>query len=81
MGARSDAASSSHSSRLTATAVRVHQQVILGQEPGEQHPVPVLVGQLLGQVFDGLSLIGRLDITRLLASCPAAIVSGSCRRR
>ncbi len=48
-------------------AVGVHQQVVLGQEPGEEHPVPVLVGELLGQVLDGLSLIGRLDVTRLLA--------------
>jgi hypothetical protein len=25
------------------------QETVLGQEPGEEHPVPMLVGDLLGQ--------------------------------
>ena len=33
-------------------AVRVHQQVILRQEAGEQHAVPVLVGKFLGELVD-----------------------------
>ena len=44
--------------------------MILGQEPGEQHPVPVLVGQLLGEVVDRLFLVRILDIARLIAPCP-----------
>ena len=33
---------------------RFDEQVVLGQEAGEQHPVPVLVGALLRQMVDGL---------------------------
>ena len=36
-------------------ARRVHQQVVLGQEAGEEHAVPLLVGDLLDQpLFAGL---------------------------
>ena len=32
----------------------VNEQMVLGQEPGEQHPVPVLVGALVDQPVDRL---------------------------
>ena len=30
--------------------VGIHEKIVLGEEPGEQHPVPVLVGALSDQV-------------------------------
>ena len=33
-------------------ALRVEQQVVLGEEPGEQHPVPLLVRDLLDEPVD-----------------------------
>ena len=33
---------------------RFDEQVVLGEETGEQHPVPMLVGALLRQMVDGL---------------------------
>ena len=32
---------------------RLDQQIVLGQEPGKEHPMPVLVGALADQVVDG----------------------------
>ena len=34
------------------TRLRLDQKLVLGQEPGEQHPVPVLVGRLVRQAID-----------------------------
>ena len=33
---------------------RLDQQIVLRQEAGEEHPVPVLVGHLVDQAVDGL---------------------------
>ena len=44
----------------------MHQQVILGQEAGEQHPVPVLVGKFLGELVDLLAIVGIAPITGLV---------------
>ena len=37
-------------------AVRVHQEVVLREEAGEEHPVPVFVSEFLGQPVDLLRL-------------------------
>ena len=42
--------------------------MILGQEPGKQHPVPVFVGELLGQLVDVLRLVGLSNIADLSAT-------------
>ena len=49
-------------------AVRVHEQVVLGQEPGEQHPVPVFVGEFLGELVD---LLGARPLVPHVARLPA----------
>ncbi len=50
-------------------AVGVHQQVVFGQEPGEQHAVPVFVGQFLGQLVDTLGLLRVVaHVARLAAA-------------
>ena len=43
----------------------MHEQLVLGQEPGEQHPVPVFVGEFLGQLLNALGLVGLPDIAGL----------------
>ena len=45
--------------------VRLDQQLVFGKEPGEQHPVPMLVSDLLCQPADGLRAVGRADIAEL----------------
>jgi hypothetical protein len=43
----------------------MHEQIVLGQEAGKEHPMPVFVGQFLGKLLD-LLLAARLPlITRL----------------
>ena len=46
--------------------LRVDQQVVLGQEPGEQHPVPLLVRALLDQALEAA------ELPRLRAQAPPA---------
>ena len=48
-------------------AVRVHEQMILGQEPGEEHPMPILVGEFLGQLVNGLRFIRVPQVACLTA--------------
>ena len=45
--------------------IRVHQQMVLGQKPSKQHPMPILVGQLLTELVNALRLVGSPLITRL----------------
>ena len=46
----------------------VDEQMVLGQEPGEQHPVPVLVGALVDQAVDGLRSGLRIALVAKLPS-------------
>ena len=46
--------------------VWIHQQVVLGQEAGKQHTVPVLVGDLFDQAVDLLDLgLGMAHVAQL----------------
>ena len=47
--------------------VGIHQQIVLGQEAGKQHAVPVLVGDLFDQAVHGLDLAAVQGITQLAA--------------
>ena len=53
--------------------LRLDQQTVLGQEPGEEHPMPVFVGALAGQVVNLVVLA--------LASGLGSLRSPSCRAR
>jgi hypothetical protein len=48
-------------------AVRVHQQIALGQEAREEHAVPVFVGDLGDEVVDGLRVVGAQQIAECAA--------------
>jgi hypothetical protein len=48
-------------------AVRVHQQIALGEEAGKEHAVPVLVGDLGDEVGDGLRVVGAQQIAQRTA--------------
>jgi hypothetical protein len=51
----------------------VHQQVVLRQEAGEEHPVPVLVGNLAGEA-DRLLLATIFEvIAQLPSSCSKSL--------
>ena len=52
--------------------VGIHQQIILRQEAGEQHPMPVLVGDLFHQKARGLFAIRLAVIAQLPAVGPQA---------
>ena len=44
--------------------LRLDEQVVLGEEAGEQHAMPVFVGALLDEAFDGLGAgLGITEIT------------------
>ena len=53
----------------------MHQQVVLGQEAGEQHPVPLLVGDLVGQEGQrvGFRVIAQLAGHRAQAAAQLAL--------
>lgn len=46
-------------------AVRVQEQVVLGQEAGEQHAVPLLVGDLLDQLWNAFGLAAAAELSGL----------------
>jgi hypothetical protein len=54
-------------------AIRVHQQMILGQEPGEQHSMPIFVSEFLRELVDRLRLVVVPQISRLLPPRPQLI--------
>jgi hypothetical protein len=45
-------------------AVRVHQQIALGEEAGKEHAVPVLVGDFRDEVVDGLRVVGAQHVAQ-----------------
>lgn len=45
----------------------LHEQMILGQEPREEHPVPVLVRNLVREPVERLCIVGGTRVTELLA--------------
>jgi hypothetical protein len=51
----------------------VHQQVILSQEPREQHPMPELVGEFLDELVYGLRLVAPAHVAHLPAPGPEPI--------
>ncbi len=64
-------------------ASRVHQQVVLGQEAGEQHAVPLHIGDLLDQQREpGLAMIiAKLLGARAQGGAQAALLVGHGRKR
>ena len=48
-------------------AVGVDEQVVLGEEPGEEHPVPVLVGALGDEVVELLPVVAAERVAQLAA--------------
>ena len=49
----------------------MHEQVVLRQEAGEQHPVPVFVGKLLGELVD------LLGVSLLVSPIPGLLATGA----
>ena len=45
--------------------LRLDEQAVFGEEPGEQHSVPVLVGALLHQAFDRPALAAGAGVERV----------------
>src|SRR5213075_787632 len=48
-------------------ALWLQEKVILCEQPGKEHPIPVLVGNLLQKVVDLLSLAAAVSIIAKLA--------------
>jgi len=51
--------------------------MILGQEAGKEHAVPMLVGEFLGQLVDALLTVGTPDITYLTATRAESVSQGA----
>ncbi len=51
----------------------MHEQIVLGQEAGKEHPMPVFVGQFLGELVD-LLLAVRLALVARLPSAGAEAI-------
>src|SRR5207253_1803327 len=45
--------------------IGVHEQMVLSQKPGKEHPMPIFVGEFLGKLVDLLFTVWFAQVTRL----------------
>jgi len=57
------------------------EQTILGQEPSEEHPVPMLVGDLLEEGAELLFAVSGADISQLTSMRPQSVPKRALRWR